>query len=559
MANLAVKAKIIAQDLMSRPVIKMAKTTRSRLGTALLKVRKQAEKLNKRLKKLGGFAVKVAKYGAAMTAAFAGFAVKKFIDSGDEIAKFSRQVGISAERLQELRYASERAGVGSSLLDSALAKLNKRRGQLQGNQGALFSGLKKVDPGLLRQLKAAKDNEAAFNLIVKAIDATNDPAKKAAIASAAFSNSGLKMTRMAEGGTKALADLSREAHKYGLISTKQSGDAESGADAILNLKRAFAGLSNTIGAKLVPILTPMIQQFADWIAQNRKLVASKLQKFISATAEALKNFDWESFKSGLTSAITMIGTIAKWFASWKIAIAILAVTITSLLTPALITMFGFIAANPITILIAGIAMAVIGLASIIYRNWEPIKEWFSNLWDAIGGTVYHMVEIIKNIWDGLKEYAVIIWDAIGGTVYHMAERLKKIWSGVKTFLSGIWESIKGGFMDAMEKIKPILDKITKPIKLIIEGAGWVKDKLGFGDTPTNATTGPQATPRQNPTQSRMPQGFQTSQAPQQPFNAEMKIKVETDNGSTVTVKKVKTNANTKVATNVGTSSMAYGY
>ncbi|MDR2337828.1 MAG: hypothetical protein LBE20_04160 [Deltaproteobacteria bacterium] len=49
--------------------------------------------------------------------------------------------------------------------------------QLSAGTGNMLSNIKKVSPNLVRQLKAAKGNEEAFDLMIKAIRGVQDPAK----------------------------------------------------------------------------------------------------------------------------------------------------------------------------------------------------------------------------------------------------------------------------------------------------------------------------------------------------------------------------------------------
>jgi len=62
---------------------------------------------------------------AAMTTGAIAKAVTDFATVGDEVAKMSRELGLGAEALQELRFAADRQGVSSDDLETSLGTPKK--------------------------------------------------------------------------------------------------------------------------------------------------------------------------------------------------------------------------------------------------------------------------------------------------------------------------------------------------------------------------------------------------------------------------------------------------
>jgi hypothetical protein len=239
------------------------------------------------------------KFGAAAAAAgvAAGIAAGKMLTAwaanADEFAKFSRQVGVSVESLQELRFASERQGVGADVLNKSLEKMSLLIGQAKSGQGALNTYLKKTNPSLLKQVKAARSNEEAFDVLAGAIAGIEDPNRRAALAVAAFGKSGAKMTRLVDGGTEALAALRAEQRKNGVITTKAANDAEAFNDRITDLKASLAGIFHVIAARVIPILTPLIARTREWVLANKDLIAGKLEAAVRGIVDAFgKAYRW---------------------------------------------------------------------------------------------------------------------------------------------------------------------------------------------------------------------------------------------------------------------------
>jgi hypothetical protein len=189
-------------------------------------------------------------------------------EAGDEYAKASRRIGISAEALQELTFAADRQGVSGEELSKGLEKLNKNVGDLRGGYGALNVALKGSNPELLANLKNAKNNQEAWELSVDALNKTSNELDRAALAQALFGRSGLKLLTVTEAGVDGIKDLREEARKYGIITNEQAVAAEALVDAQTNLTAAFKGVSNEAGAKLFPALTNIINKFTQVITKT---------------------------------------------------------------------------------------------------------------------------------------------------------------------------------------------------------------------------------------------------------------------------------------------------
>lgn len=215
--------------------------------------------------------------------------ITKFAEQGDMISKTSRQIGMTAEALQELQFAAERQGISTEDFTKSMQKMNKNVGEARAGTGALTTLLNKTNPALLEQLKLVENSEEAFNLLVEEIEGQANQMDKAAIANAAFGRSGKNMLILAEGGTEAIADLREEARKYGgVISDEAAKGSEVFVDSLTNLKSAMQGLRNNALAPLISKIQPLLQQFADFIARNKDLIALRAQQIFNAITFAVE-------------------------------------------------------------------------------------------------------------------------------------------------------------------------------------------------------------------------------------------------------------------------------
>ena len=115
-----------------------------------------------------------------------------------------------------------------------------------------------------------------------------------------------------------------------------------------------------------------------------------------------------------------------------------------------------LAALPIGWVLIGISALVVG-GTILYRHWDKIKEFFTNLWEnptarmlmfvtgPIGWLIGAITYVISH-WDELKSYLQYFWDNPSATIFRFQNYLKeqiqdavdwafKKWEELKNFLS----------------------------------------------------------------------------------------------------------------------------
>ncbi len=336
--------------------------------------------------------------GGAMAAA--GLAVAKgtveLAKTGDTIAKTARKIGVSAEDLQELRFAADRSGVSSANLDKALEKLNKNVGDLRAGTGALTTYLNKSNPALADQLKNAESNSEAFTLLSDEISKIKNPMDRAALAQAAFGRAGQDLIVMAENGAKGIESLRDEAKKYGnIMSNEAAKNSEAFVDSMTNMKAAIGGLKTRALVPLIQTLTPLIQRMADWVAANKGLIDQKINDFIGKIAKAAKVL-YRMWQSGLIPAI-LAG-----IAAFKILIPLIrsASAVVKVLKGGQLALNIAMSANPIGLVVAGIS-ALIAVVILAIKNFD---KWGAAVLFAMGplGGLINFVKVLKDNWEAVK-------------------------------------------------------------------------------------------------------------------------------------------------------------
>ncbi len=313
----------------------------------------------------------IAKIATAGAVIGVGLVTKGLIDlakQGDEIAKTSRQIGLGAEALQELRFAADRQGISNEVLTKSLKLLNRNVGDLRAGTGTLTTFLKKTNPALAEQLKNVTSSEQAFELLVGEIEKLPDQMDKAALAQAAFGRSGQDIIKIAEVGVEGIAALREEARKYGdIITEKAAKGSEKFVDAMTNARAALRGLRNQGLAPLIEKLTPFIQKFADWVAANKELIQQRIQKVFG------------KIKSAVQDALPVIRRLINAFIwlkdNWGLVVAgILGIK------AAQIGLNAVMAANPVGAVVASL-VALVAIAVLVVKHWDAITEAIANAWN----------------------------------------------------------------------------------------------------------------------------------------------------------------------------------
>ncbi|HGB5308460.1 TPA: phage tail tape measure protein [Salmonella enterica subsp. enterica serovar Poona] len=142
--------------------------------------------------------------------------------------------------------------------------------------------------------------------------------------------------------------------------------------------------------------------------------------------------------------------------------------------------------NPIGLLITGIAVA----AFLIYRYWDPVSNWFKNLWSeiktAFDGGIVGISELIIN-WSPLglfyKTFAgVLSWFDID-LPKNFTDFGKNIIDGLTSGIKDKWNSVKDTFKELTDGIKNFFTgetEIHSPSRVFMGYGGYIVEGLQLG-------------------------------------------------------------------------------
>lgn len=110
---------------------------------------------------------------------------------------------------------------------------------------------------------------------------------------------------------------------------------------------------------------------------------------------------------------------------------------------------------------------IAGLAYIIIKNWDPIKEFFKKLWSGITGEFEKVKNSVVNNWNYVKNSVVNIVKGLGTSI-------STIWTNIKTGISGAFNSIKTTSIAIWNGIKASIGNLVDTlVRFVVTKFDWL--------------------------------------------------------------------------------------
>ncbi len=298
--------------------------------------------------------------------------------------------------------------------------------------------------------------------------------------------------------------------------------ANAQTDAWMRLSGGFNAAATSLGQAVLPIIEPVVEVLASmlngvlWLSQEFPILtgviataavgvvslivamglltmgmglakygligfsatASKITKLMSLlssvlgfTRGALIAFQMQVALSGGVFAALSAGLFGATSAAWAFTAALLA--------------------NPITWVVG----AVVLLAAVIYKYWEPIKAFMSGFWDGLVLGFSPVIDVFTALFNELG-FVADAFSWVGNAISSVGSWIGELFtpiSATSEALNGatnagmLFGKILGGVFNViMMPIKVWIMLMTEGISLLKEAAGWVSDLFGSDDVNINA-------------------------------------------------------------------------
>ena len=286
-------------------------------------------------------------------------------------------------------------------------------------------------------------------------------------------------------------------------------------DTIMNIARAIGSflkehprlvatvLTGVIAWKAYQIAAGGIGAVASLVAGASSLMGGHIHRL---NAIILQNARLQgTLQTASTSVGKVFSSIGKAALGAIPGISVMGGSLTAAIAPAL----------PIILPVVA-AVAALGAAGyIVYRNWEPIKAFFVDNFEAIRtgllvifpplGLLVGFPDAIRQSWGGLIEYYATIWETIKLGAMVVFEAIKfvalnallavtKAWRGITSFFGDLWSGIHDFFIAT--PLAPVFEWMVNGVKAVVaplisffndfwdnlatkagEVLGWITDKF----------------------------------------------------------------------------------
>jgi hypothetical protein len=241
---------------------------------------------------------------------------------------------------------------------------------------------------------------------------------------AALGKSGVTFTKQEKEKIKALTESGNLLEAQNMIlkavEGQVGGTAAASASSFDKMKFAIAGVSDTFGAMLLPVidaLAPKLAAFTEWASENSTLLGVLTLVF-----------------GGLAVAIVAINVAMKIWTATTAAFTVVQGAFNAIM-----------ALNPIFLLV--IAIVAVGAALVVLQMkfnifgkvFEAIGKLASKAWDGIKAGLSAIGDLASTIWDGLKSGFGGVVSVIKGYV----STLVGIYKGAFNGIASIWNNTVG--------------------------------------------------------------------------------------------------------------------
>jgi len=337
------------------------------------------------------------KSAALFVAAFAGAsaAVASWSDSIlkslDPLAQMEKRTGVAAGRIQELGYAATQSGSTIEAMSGTMLSLSQTIGNAAIRGSEDFS---RLGISVRHASGEIKNADQILSDVANRFQSLNlSMQEKETIASGLGIDATL--VQMLSRSSSEMADLAREAQRYGVLTAGQSDQIIAYNDALSRQQFAISAVKNQIVIALAPALTDLADKFSDLIVNNKEWIAGAAAKTVEIAVEL-----FDGFKNVSGAIFEMINALTGGHGK--------AATIITALT-------AFAIGNPISAGIIATALVVDDLIVAMTGGQSVIADFFDEFLNV------DVVEGIKDLVGYLERVADTVKSLTGNSSYDPAQ------------------------------------------------------------------------------------------------------------------------------------------
>lgn len=218
----------------------------------------------------------------------------------------ARGVGTTGVEWQRLTYLFQQGGVAAEMGADSIGRLNKNvAAAAAGKNKELASLFKRAGISLRGANGELRTGADLLPEVAELFKRNGNAAVQARMGNALFGKSWQALAPLLNDGEDGIRRLTERYKALGLGIDEdaiQKG-AEFG-DKLDDLGLVVRNYGYQISAKLLPVLSPMIERTIQWAAANRELITTRVSNFIADVGRYLAAIDWNAVVQGVNGFVT---------------------------------------------------------------------------------------------------------------------------------------------------------------------------------------------------------------------------------------------------------------
>ena len=178
----------------------------------------------------------------------------------DELTTLAAQTGLTAERLQELEYASEFVDVGVDTLQDSLKEMTNSMQAAREGSGDAAAAFKELDVKVADSRGSLRNNYEVFLEVIDALGSMKNETERDAYAMQILGESATQLNPLIEAGSQKLQELAADAHEVGYVMDDET------RESLVQLNDALQKLDkqgDAVHMRFAEALLPILTAFAD--------------------------------------------------------------------------------------------------------------------------------------------------------------------------------------------------------------------------------------------------------------------------------------------------------
>lgn len=428
----------------------------------------------------------------------------------------ARSVNVSLQGWQQFAHAATLVGSNADQMGGALGSLRDKALEAARGNWELRVAFRRMGVQLLDSRGQLRPTEDLMHDVADAFARIPDSARRNAAAMALFGDAGAALIPLLATGSAGMRRAAADARHLGLtMSAAEARGLTRFNTAMTRMTGSIRGVWNAIAVQLAPVLSPLIDDITEWVATNRQLIATNIAGYIRQIPGVIEDLSGKvrALLSFMQPGIAVLMEWVDWFGRLNTVLLVASLYLgrnliaavgrltAAIAGPMIAAIGGMITAlrggatvmaafnatlwaNPIGVVL--LAITALGTAAwLIVKYWEPIKAFFSGLWEAVKGHFNAFIgwladlfapEIdgIQTVWRRLPAFFAGMWSDVrgfftgfvgwldswtGGALTSAYNAITAAWEALPAFFSGIWDRVRESFDAVWGWIRPIIDRV----------------------------------------------------------------------------------------------------